>query len=470
MSISSLRSQRSVVAVITGLVICCCVSTALVAGALFLSPSQAQANIWLAHRFADKQIFRALAVDSPNLSLVVGLDRSLERVYPDGRQQRIREHDGRKLVLLTNGTYIDSRDGSIVINDSETIPLQEPMALRDPLPSDTSKNPPAPATSTNSVKIKVQSIAVNSKGAIFVGGYRAEEEDDPKREYFVWELSKAEQSPAPAPAQEQYVLRAASAQPSPLEETKPKPHSVWEATTLATAQVPPRLISTNSDVALLLDNPSGAQQLLPTAAGKLQLRPFSPRLPCGVRVTGLDIHRSRVAHDDDGTTVISDADNSCIWRLSVDGDRLEGITGGDTRRKSYERDPLRTPGKIAIAPDGGIFVDDSHKSILFIGPNDQLEQNLARWISDIEELAGQGQFEQAKYRLTAIKHLARSEGKTMRGWRAEIALTTLRFRIGESAVAEVENWGMTTGPTLSSDHTTNSNPKKKGKEKCTGCF
>lgn len=378
------------------------VVTCLTISVVLLCTTAASARIWQVQPLTKKQVLRGLAVDTSDLSLLVGFPTALERFYPNGDVKRIREHHPMRIALIANQYFIDYRmaDSTITRNGVDSVSLLEPLILDD------GDDSGAGVGSLQRVTIRISTLAVNRSGVLFVGGYRAEEEKHADKTFFVWELSK-------------------------------DTFGDWHAATLAKATEPPQLISTNTETALLLDRPQGTQQLLPAANGRLKLRPFAPTLPACTGDMGLAARHGRVAHDSDDTMLISDEQTGRVWRLSTDGKTLDHVAGTGANRtepnNSHPTDPRLfslKPGKIAVAPGGGIFIEDIGKAIRFIGPNDELEENLTKWLPEIEEsILRNDDNNRARQNLLAIELIATNEANTMRGWRAEIALRTLFKRM-----------------------------------------
>lgn len=394
-----------------------------------LACSQAKANIWLVTQFTKSQQIRALAVDHSNLSLIASCEDSLKRFYPDGLAGSILGlHPPTQIAVFPQGDLIDLDDGSITYFGGDP--------LKHQLITGVYGLHPVIVDAKHRVPLSAESLALNRAGELFIGGYKREEKYDKNMKYYVWQYSQDSLGQ-------------------------------WHATTLASGSISPRLISTNSQAVRLLDNGAGSFELLPVAKGKLELQPFSAHRPPGVKKKFKDnITPARIAQGYDGATVLSDGENNRIWRLSPDGKNLDLIAGMSGARDDYQTDPLQFkffPGAIAVARTGGIFVEDGDEAIRFIGPNDQLEKYLAESVMSAESLARDGKTEQAHQRVVALKQLATAEAKTMRGWRAKMALTTLRFRLTPAGFAKVENWS--SGPALASEPAAG----KKSKKKCS-CF
>lgn len=406
---------------------------------ILLACSQANASIWLVKKFDKTRTIAALAVDINELSLVVNLGdvsgsvEHLGRVYPDGSVQTIDElHHSRQLVALAQGGVVDLNLFSI----TRFGPGKTSARI---VQTGTWGGDPVILDANHRVEISATSIAVNRGGDLFVGGYKnADVPGDGNVEtYFVWQFSKDKLGQ-------------------------------WHATTLASGPTSPRLISTNSDTVRLLDSESNFFTVTPAAKERVELLHNAAPRPAGADEFSrtIKLRPAQIAQDNDGTVVWSDSENGRIWRLTHDGKALSLVAGVTGDRDNYQTDPLQfslSPGAIAIAREGGIFVDDGGEAIRFIGPNDKFEQFLTQTMLEAESLARDGNPKQAQQRIIALKNIAANEAKTMRGWRAQIALTTLRFRMKPETFDRVENWSV--GPALTSAPAAG----KKSKRKCS-CF
>lgn len=210
----------------------------------------------------------------------------------------------------------------------------------------------------------------------------------------------------------------------------------WHATPLAFGSVRPKLVSTRTNSIVLLEDPQNKYELSSEGKQKLDLQPFAPVFSNGA----MPFDRNAmvgVAQEVDRSVVISESTNQRVWKLAFDGRSSVPLAGADTSRDKRQKNPLAfnlNAGPIATAPGGGFFVVDG-SDIRFVGPNDTFEKRLASLVTEAEEFATTGAFEEAHARTAELQKLQQRTG--MRGTRATIALTTLRDRLGQEGFNRV---------------------------------
>lgn len=436
-----------------------------------IAVNTAHASIWLAHQFQSPTTIRAITVDHETLSLIVSSDSRIDRIYPDEYLPSFRTIFETKesmhvqirgwVVKASYNPYISgsgepARDQAIE-HDGTTVSLwpYRPDQLA-PLPGDrfiatdgsatvTLHDPPFTSSSSlraatiiigkksrplsdsepqgKHLTIKPSSIATNNKGEIFVGGYAPEADDTTGRHPSVSRHDDSNSDNKP-----KYVvwqLRQDGAQQ-------------WHAQPIAYSSSWPQLISTRADRVVLLDS-SRSSNLLPQAAGKLRVIQHSEPFPHVLApwLTSTNV----VGHGDDGTIFISDSKRNVV--RSVRDTTGKDIAGGqDVPWDGTQLDPLKfkfTPGVLATASGGGVFVEHKHySSIRFIGPDDDLEGQLTSLVNAARDLASTGALELAGEKIRELKAIAddpKNEG--MRAWRVRMALKTLDLLIDSKKLAQI---------------------------------
>lgn len=231
----------------------------------------------------------------------------------------------------------------------------------------------------------------------------------------------------------------------------PKKYSVWElwydgvdecrVTTLATGPAEPILLSANSSQPnLLVHQSEHTFQLQPEAKGKLSLVAFAPTIPTDVaafefaNITSMD-------RFDDGTILLTENVNNRVWRLGVDAKTLTALAGCAGARDTRKTNPLEfvlAPSAVAAASDGAFFVFDG-PNIRFVGPNDQLEDQLSVLFFEADGFARSFDYAQGSERLVKLQALCGDGSGGMRQVRARIALNALKRSIGQVGYDRLTN-------------------------------
>lgn len=457
---------------------------------LFASPTQA--NVWLAHRFDSNAYVRSIAVhdDSftgPSLTVnftnrpaVFGIRPGLGHI-PDYKPLSYSDSPfPMEMKAQPNGGLLGffGHKNSVKITNTLGIPIG--TLIWNTILSKGGRL----LSNDLSVQITATTIAVNGKGDVFVGGYRSEnidqESSDPSSasnsdnsnsDNSDSDSSSSNYSAASVVAidpnrHKNYPLSPYRPNSVPANVTGAKPKSyfvyqlvqdnldAWHVQPLAFGATPPRLVSSASDQIVLVSDPGESFQLMEGGKSKLHQRTLGP-LPEGNKRLILDSVRSRTMafHGTDDSIVVADDINDRIWRFAANGSNAVTITGGGGPRDVRQTNPAMfnfRPGPIAPAPEGGFFVGDSEKTILFFGPEDRFEQRLATLVKEAEQLLrfgdGKDDIEQARIKVKVLKQLAFAEhsdgaantSTPMERVRARMALNTLRERIGTDWFSRLE--------------------------------